>query len=259
MATDVVVVGGGIGGLATAYALTRKGLRVTVLEQASQFGEVGAGMQIAPNCTRILDSWGLLDEVTSLGVLPENIVMKDAVTGQALTPTPFHTSSRGFSPTLPINTPLPTLNLSRVFVITGSGTCSASESIINGLRGVGVQVIQIGNTTCGKPYGFYPQDNCGTTYFSIQFRGVNANNFGDYADGFVPSSSPSQQWQLPGCPVSDDFTQPLGSMAENRLEAALSYRATGGQCIALATESELAAAEAVVPKSPWKMNRILRD
>ena len=34
-----------------------------------------------------------------------------------------------------------------------------------------VQVFQIGSTTCGKPYGFYPQDNCGTTYFSIQFQG----------------------------------------------------------------------------------------
>ena len=51
---DVIVVGGGIGGLATALALARKGLRVTVLERSSEFGEVGAGMQIAPNCTRIL-------------------------------------------------------------------------------------------------------------------------------------------------------------------------------------------------------------
>jgi hypothetical protein len=181
------------------------------------------------------------------------------VTGQALTPTPFHTNSRGFSPTLPNNTALPTLNLPRVFVLTGSSTCSASESIINGLRGVGVQVIQIGNTTCGKPYGFYPQDNCGTTYFSIQFRGVNAANFGDYADGFVPAANPTQQWQLPGCAISDDFTQALGSVAENRLEAALAYRANGGQCIALATENSLAAAEGVVPKSPFRTNRILRD
>jgi hypothetical protein len=57
-----------------------------------------------------------------------------------------------------------------VFVLTGGGTCSASEAFMNGLRGVGVEVIQIGSTTCGKPYGFYAQENCGTTYFSIQFR-----------------------------------------------------------------------------------------
>ncbi|MGY1643354.1 FAD-dependent oxidoreductase [Geodermatophilus sp. SYSU D00703] len=82
---DVLVVGGGIGGLANALALSRKGLRVRVLERASRFGEVGAGLQIAPNCTRILASWGLLDEVLSLGVRPENLVMRDAVDGSVLT------------------------------------------------------------------------------------------------------------------------------------------------------------------------------
>ncbi|MGY1594075.1 FAD-dependent oxidoreductase [Geodermatophilus sp. SYSU D00708] len=82
---DVLVVGGGIGGLANALALSRRGLRVRVLERASEFGEVGAGLQIAPNCTRILESWGLLDEVLSLGVQPENLVMRDAVDGSVLT------------------------------------------------------------------------------------------------------------------------------------------------------------------------------
>jgi hypothetical protein len=72
---------GGIGGLAAALALTRKGLRVAVLEQASRFGEVGAGMQIAPDCTRILAEAGLLDGVRELGVLPQRIVIQDAVDG----------------------------------------------------------------------------------------------------------------------------------------------------------------------------------
>ncbi|HET8601803.1 MAG TPA: FAD-dependent oxidoreductase [Segeticoccus sp.] len=82
---DVLVVGGGIGGLANALALTQKGLKVRVLERAAQLGEVGAGMQLAPNCTRILDQWGLLDEAVSLGVLPERLVMKDAMEGGELT------------------------------------------------------------------------------------------------------------------------------------------------------------------------------
>src|SRR5262245_33337114 len=113
----------------------------------------------------------------------------DPVTGEALTPTPFLTTTQGFSVTR--GQALPTLNLSRVFVLTGPDTCSASESVINGLRGVDVEVIQIGSTTCGKPYGFYPTDNCGTTYFSIQFRGVNAKQFGDYTDGFSPANTAS--------------------------------------------------------------------
>ncbi|MGH8337946.1 MAG: S41 family peptidase, partial [Gammaproteobacteria bacterium] len=108
-------------------------------------------------------------------------------TGTAITPLGFHTATLGFSTTA--GQALPALNLTRVFVLTGSGTCSASESIINSLQGVNVQVIQIGSTTCGKPYGFYPADNCGTTYFSIQFQGVNAKNFGSYPDGFTPQNT----------------------------------------------------------------------
>ena len=82
---DVIVVGGGIGGLSAAFALARKGLRVRVLERSGEFGEVGAGIQIAPNCTRILGEYGLLDEAERLGVLPRNMVMKDALDGTELT------------------------------------------------------------------------------------------------------------------------------------------------------------------------------
>jgi 3-hydroxybenzoate 6-monooxygenase len=82
---DVIVVGGGLGGLSAAFALTRQGLRVRVLERAREFGEVGAGIQIAPNCTRILHEFGLLDEAKKLGVLPENMVMRDALDARELT------------------------------------------------------------------------------------------------------------------------------------------------------------------------------
>ena len=82
---DVIVVGGGIGGLSAAFALTRKGLKVRVLESAAEFGEVGAGLQIAPNCTRILNDYGLLDEAKILGVLPESMIMRDATDASELT------------------------------------------------------------------------------------------------------------------------------------------------------------------------------
>ncbi|MCH2354250.1 MAG: S41 family peptidase, partial [Pseudomonadales bacterium] len=153
------------------------------------------------------------------------------VTGAALEPELFHTSARGFSTSS--GTALPTLNLERVFVLTGPGTCSASESIINGLRGIDVEVIQIGTSTCGKPYGFYAFDNCGTTYFSIQFRGTNAKGFGDYTDGFSPTNEPSPGTALPGCFVPDDFGHALGDPFEDRLNTALAYR-SNPDCPALA-------------------------
>ena len=150
----------------------------------------------------------------------------DPVTGRLLSPTLFHTTAVGFSPTA--SGPLPSLNLSRVFILTGPGTCSASESIINGLRGIDVEVIQVGSTTCGKPYGFYPFDNCGTTYFSIQFRGVNAKNFGDYTDGFSPGNvGQAEGTPVTGCSVADDFTHQLGDPEEARFAAALAYRVDG--------------------------------
>jgi salicylate hydroxylase len=82
---EVVVVGGGIGGLANAYALAVAGHSVRVLERAALFAEVGAGLQLAPNATRILRQWGLLDEVIDAGVLPRRLVFRDAVDGSELT------------------------------------------------------------------------------------------------------------------------------------------------------------------------------
>jgi hypothetical protein len=183
------------------------------------------------------------------------------VTGSALTPMPFFDDGSS-------GQPLPTLNLQRVYVLTGGTTCSASESIVNGLRGVGVTVIQVGSTTCGKPYGFYPADNCGTTYFSVQFKGVNAAGFGDYADGFSPANAAAQSGErLPGCSVRDDFSRALGDPLEARFAAALQYRR--GQTCPVATgvggpgtskplnglSSE--PTDGSVRKSPWLMNRIL--
>jgi len=188
----------------------------------------------------------------------------DPVTGQTITPVPFHSTTQGFSTTAGVA--LPTLNLPRVFVLTGPDTCSASEAIINSLRGVNVQVIQVGSTTCGKPYGFYPQDNCGTTYFSIEFRGVNAANFGDYTDGFSPMNAPSPAGvALPGCSIADDFTHALGDPAEARLATALNYRNSGAASCPAASglgkvlrARQISAVNARLPDSPLRQLRLLR-
>lgn len=131
--------------------------------------------------------------------------------------TSFHSKAVGFDPSVSSGSALPYLGLNRVYVLAGPGTCSASEAVVNGLRGVDIDVVLIGDTTCGKPYGFYPEDNCGLTYFAIEFQGVNAKGFGDYADGFTPQ-----------CSVEDDFTHALGDTQEALLSAALSYRDSGG-------------------------------
>lgn len=83
--TDVVVVGGGIGGLSAALALHDSGRRVTVLERASEFTEIGAGLQLAPNATRVLDRLKVLDAVAARGVAPRRLVLRDAVDGSELT------------------------------------------------------------------------------------------------------------------------------------------------------------------------------
>lgn len=148
------------------------------------------------------------------------------VTGGANNPTPFYTTGLGF--TVANGTALPALNLTRVFVLTTGSTCSASESVINGLRGVGVEVIIVGGKTCGKPYGFYPQDNCGETYYTIQFQGVNEAGFGDYADGFAPNNSTDAYGvKIAGCAVGDDFGHELGDANEGLLKAAITYGANG--------------------------------
>ena len=133
--------------------------------------------------------------------------------------------------------PLPSLDLTRVFILGSGRTCSASESVINGLRGIDVEVILIGGATCGKPYGFLPADNCGTTYFSIQFRSVNEKGFGDFADGFVPVvGGGTEPWEVPGCFVADDFDHLLGDPNDARLAAALGYMQTA-TCPAASADS----------------------
>ena len=171
--------------------------------------------------------------------------------------TGFFSTGLGFS--VNPGTALPSLGLSRVYVLTGPGTCSASEAILNGLAGVNVQVFQIGATTCGKPYGFYPADNCGTTYFSIQFRGVNAKGYGDYADGFTPGATTTAGF--PGCSVSDDFGHALGDAAEARLATALSYRASGsctGAAMTRALVSGGLRGDGEILKPIWRQNRMFR-
>ncbi|HVB49332.1 MAG TPA: 3-hydroxybenzoate 6-monooxygenase [Burkholderiales bacterium] len=78
----VLVAGGGIGGLAAALALAKKGLRVRVYEQGAEFTEIGAGIQLGPNVYRMFEALGLTQAIERYSVHPDNLVMMDAITGQ---------------------------------------------------------------------------------------------------------------------------------------------------------------------------------
>ena len=150
----------------------------------------------------------------------------------------------------PAGTELPQLNLPRAYVLSSGATCSASESIINSLRGIDVQVIQVGSTTCGKPYGFHQKNNCGLAFFPIEFKGSNAKGFGDYTTGFAPT-----------CAVADNPNVFAGSSSDPLLNAAL-YHADNGSCPALATalrSGAITLAPAAQPRRPAWLGRLLTE
>lgn len=85
MTTELLVAGGGIGGLAAALAARRAGWEARVFEQAEAFSEVGAGIQLGPNATRILCEWDLLQgELGGLVVAPARLRARDGVDGADL-------------------------------------------------------------------------------------------------------------------------------------------------------------------------------
>ena len=84
MDTPILIAGGGIGGLAAALALARNGARVTVVEQADAWGEVGAGIQLGPNVVRVLKSWGLGDGLQRIASFPQLLRVRDAANGRTL-------------------------------------------------------------------------------------------------------------------------------------------------------------------------------
>ncbi len=84
MKNSILIAGGGIGGLAAALACARQGLPVQLLERAAQLSEVGAGIQIGPNVTRILQAWGLGDALAQAAAFPKRLQARDARTGQVL-------------------------------------------------------------------------------------------------------------------------------------------------------------------------------
>ena len=91
--SPILVAGGGIGGLVTAFALARQGFAVRVFEQAPEFREVGAGIQLGPNIFRVLDKIGLKEAVLGFAHRPPAQEMRDAITGKLITQVPLGPAS----------------------------------------------------------------------------------------------------------------------------------------------------------------------
>ncbi len=107
------------------------------------------------------------------------------------------------------------VGFSRVFILTGERTCSASELIVNGLKPY-MQVVTVGNTSCGKPFGFNPATSCTNTFSAVNFEVLNAQNEGRYYNGIAAT-----------CPVAEDFSKPLGDPTETLTAAAANYLQSG--------------------------------
>jgi carboxyl-terminal processing protease len=153
--------------------------------------------------------------------------------GQVYTSLLYNDKQSNNNETFRFSNPGAWAGFSKVYVLAGERTCSASEQVINGLRGVGVDAVLIGDVTCGKPVGFLPRDNaCGTTYSIVNFEGVNARNQGRYFNGLTPT-----------CAVAEDFSQPIGDTGEvdeigDPLLVAAAFHVDNGACpVALTRES----------------------
>lgn len=121
---------------------------------------------------------------------------------------------------IPFDNPANALSLSRVYILTTSSSCSASELVINSLSPF-VEVIQIGGTTCGKPVGMYGKEFCDKLILPIEFQSTNHLDEGDYFDGLIAD-----------CIEADDLTHGFADPQEGMFASAI-YHMTNGTCLAV--------------------------
>lgn len=135
--------------------------------------------------------------------------------GQVFTTLEYNDKNTNRNVTVNFTDKINALDLSRVVVLTTSGTCSASELIINGLS-PHIEVVTVGNATCGKPVGQSPDEYCDMVLSAINFRTVNSLGQGEYFDGLPPT-----------CQVQDQIVADWGSLDDPILAEAVNYLNTG--------------------------------
>ena len=91
---QLIVAGGGIGGLAAAFVLAQDGHAVTVLEQSAAFGEIGAGIQLGPNIFKMFEYLGLTEAINRVAFFPPGLGMNDVRTGEKVVRVPLGETAR---------------------------------------------------------------------------------------------------------------------------------------------------------------------
>ena len=155
-------------------------------------------------------------EVQSSGKVFETLAFNDKRSAENLNIGFVSTVTSFFGNSARAGEPLSALNLRRVSVLTTGSTCSASESFISALRGIDIDVVLVGGTTCGKPYGFTQANNCTLAFFGIEFEGRNDKGVVTPITG-IPAT----------CAATDDLDHALGDPAERMLATAISYQLAG--------------------------------
>jgi C-terminal processing protease CtpA/Prc len=179
--------------------------------------------------------------LVSVGANVASHVAGTPANGQVFTRLLYNDKQQSRNTSFNFGNPSNWAGLRKVYVLMGPRTCSASEQVISGLLGVGVNVVAVGSASCGKPVGFQARDDgCGTTYSVTNFESVNARNEGRYFNGIAPT-----------CQVSEDFSRAAGDPSDPLLVAA-AYHADTNSCPAGTAKSDVAYKQALEKQSTRK-------
>jgi carboxyl-terminal processing protease len=144
-----------------------------------------------------------------------NLIAPSSAVGKVFVQSVHNNNNTKYNKTTKFETLTNGLKLSRVSIITTSGTASASEELINGLKPV-MTVKLIGSVSHGKPVGYYGFPVMGNYVFPVAIKNVNSVGFSDFFEGFTPDKT-----------QTDDLTRDFGDPEEACLKTALNYIKTG--------------------------------
>jgi len=140
-----------------------------------------------------------------------SLISGNLIVGKTFIKTSHNNRYKNWDKTLYFQSLKDALSLNRVIILTTEETCSASEVVINSLTPY-IDVITIGNTTCGKPFGMHPHYFCDKVLNAVEMTTFNSLDFADYTDGIQPT-----------CNAEDDLKTVFGDINENLLSNSIYY------------------------------------